>query len=140
MGFALFMARKMSLKAKINDYNLKLMQIENQETRMANRMANVQQGINGFNSAKGLVDSILGYVTLANPAAGLAGKGISALGGGLVNMFQAGQQQAIAAKQKQLDTEKQRLTTLIQKASAELQSVEQAEGQAIKNSTPKYVG
>ena len=37
MGYALFTARKMSLQAKVNQYNLKLMQLANKETELTNK-------------------------------------------------------------------------------------------------------
>ena len=137
MGFALFMARKMSLKAKVNDYNLKLMQLTNLETKLANQQANIQQGANMVGTLTNLAPMI---GAMFGPAGMLAGGVAGKVVGGISDAAMRGQQQALAHKQKMIDTEKQRLTTLIQQASAELQSVEQAEGNAIKSSTPKYVG
>ncbi len=137
MGFALFMARKMSLKAKVNDYNLKLMQLTNLETKLANQQANIQQGANMVGTLTNLAPMI---GAMFGPGGMVAGSVAGKVVGGISDAAMKGQQQALAHKQKMIDTEKQRLTTLIQQASAELQSVEQAEGNAIKSSTPKYVG
>ena len=44
----------------------------------------------------------------------------------------------MAIEQQKLDTEKERINTLLQAAQAELQTVQEAEKQGIKNATPKY--
>ena len=110
MGYALFTARKLTLKKQCNDYNCQLMQYENQKTQLANQSAFLQQYQNAQqqNTTQQGVDA--------------------------ANMYQT----ALAQKEKQIDTVCQRLQTLLQQAQAELQNVEKAEENAIKNSTPKY--
>ena len=49
------------------------------------------------------------------------------------------QETELARQQQELDTEKQRINTLLNAAQNELQQVEKAEESAIKSSTPKYV-
>jgi len=134
MGYALFTARKMSLQAKVNDYNAKLMQLSNEETRLANQTANRQQMKNAIDNGQmvgGMVANMTGH--------GLFGQLIN----GGIDALQSQSDDAYAAqmnaKQKQIDTEKQRLTTLLNAAQNELQQVEKAEESAIKSSTPKYV-
>ena len=138
MGYALFTARKMSLQAKVNQYNLQLMKLSNQETQLANQSALRQKATNAVDSAQ----------NAGAFAASLVGGSIGTLIGGVANFAidsiqnksQEAYQTELAAKQQQIDTEKQRLTTLLNAASNELQQVEKAEGEAIKNSTPSYVG
>ena len=161
MGYALFTARKMSLQAKVNDYNAKLMQLSNEETRLANQTANRQQMRNAQDNAHTVGTQLFqGVGTIGGAIAGLAlggpvgavigavaGKEGTSMATGAGNNLRDGMRKqeddayaaAMNAKQKQIDTEKQRLTTLLNAAQNELQQVEKAEEGAIKNSTPKYV-
>ena len=52
MGYALFTARKMSLQAKVNQYNLKLMQIANKETELTQKTARMQQAHNRIDAGQ----------------------------------------------------------------------------------------
>lgn len=153
MGYALFTARKMSLQAKVNDYNAQLMKISNEETRLANQTAARQQVKNCVDNAQSTGSSVakIGGAILGFATGGLIGASIgSSIGGAVAGIANAGidQGQSMAdeaynaqmtAKQKALDTEKQRITTLLNAAQNELQQVEKAEESAIKNATPKYV-
>lgn len=155
MGYALFTARKMSLQAKVNQYNLKLMQIANKETELTQKTARMQQAHNridaGQNSGSMLAQiggGIAGLVLSGgNPAGAVAGYKLGgALGDGVNTLTDKAQSAArqyqeteLARQQQELDTEKQRINTLLSAAQNELQQVEQAEESAIKSSTPKYV-
>ena len=153
MGYALFTARKMSLQAKINDYSLKLSQISNEQDKLTQQLAAKQQQTNTltnignslgtFGSVGGaVVGGILGGIPGALALGKLGGGLGSAAGTGISNGATASQnmQQAqISAKEKQLDTEKLRIDTLLKKAQQELQSVEKSEETAIQSATPKYL-
>ena len=52
MGYALFTARKMSLQAKVNQYNLQLMQISNKETELTQKTARMQQAHNRIDAGQ----------------------------------------------------------------------------------------
>ena len=153
MGYALFTARKMSLQAKVNQYNLQLMKIENEKTALTEKTARLQRQNNRIDAAQNrgakgasLVGGIIGFA-----CGGVLGAGAgSSIGGGLADLFNGGidqvqkqqqeyQQQELARKQQELDTEKQRIDTLLKQASSELQKVEEAEQSAIEKSAPKYV-
>lgn len=144
MGYALFTARKMSLQAKVNDYNAKLMQISNQEDRLTNQTSAAQQQtnlVNGIANGIGTVGTIAGLIFGGVAGAQAGGTIGSFLGKGISNgasAKQEAQQQRIAQQQKMLDTEKQRINTLLTKAQKELESVEKAEESAIGSATPKY--
>ena len=136
MGFLMFMARKMSLQAKVNDYNARLMEISNKEEQLANRQAAFQQMNNAVTSGVNMMGVLLGGMggMGSQMAMGMGSSLVSQGMNGISNMNQS----MLNAQQKHLDTEKQRLTTLLQKAQAELQQVEKAEESAIKSGTPKY--
>ena len=136
MGFLMFMARKMSLQAKVNDYNARLMEISNKEEQLANRQAALQQMGNAATSMGSMAGGIIGTI-VGGPIGGALGGSLGQMIGGQVGNNNANQSM-LNAQQKHLDTEKQRLTTLLQKAQAELQQVEKAEESAIKSGTPKY--
>ena len=137
MGYALFTARKMSLQSKVNQYNLQLMKLSNEETKLSQQTALRQQVNNSVDSAQ----------SVGSLAAGLFGGGAGSLVSGVANFAidrvqskaDEAYQTQLAAKQQAIDTEKQRLTTLLNAAQAELQNVEKAEGEAIKSSAPQYV-
>ena len=138
MGYALFTARKMSLQAKVNQYNLQLMKLSNQETQLANQAAMRQKANNAIDkgqNAGGLAAGLFGGA-IGNLVGGVANFAIDTMQTKADEVYQT----EMAAKQQAIDTEKQRLTTLLNAASNELQQVEKAEEQAIKNSTPSYVG
>nr|MCR5260956.1 hypothetical protein [Candidatus Gastranaerophilales bacterium] len=128
MGYALFTARKMSLQAKVNDYNAKLMQLSNEETRLANKTAARQQVMNAIDNGQNTGSF------LAKLLGGTSGSLISTGANFLIDGMQSKSDDAYAAqmnaKQKQIDTEKQRLTTLLNAAQQELQQVEKAEESA----------
>lgn len=141
MGYALFTARKMSLQAKVNQYNLKLMQLANKETELTNKTT-LRQTLNNSidkaqstaNLACNIGDLFTGGATSA--VAGVANFAIDTI----QNKSDEAYQTKIAAEQQKIDTEKQRLNTLLNAAQNELQQVEKAEQSAIKSATPQYVG
>ena len=161
MGYALFTARKMSLQAKVNQYNLKLMQIENEKNKITEQTSRLQQKNNRIDAGQqtGAKTASIGGRILGAVAGfalgGVAGVGIgSSLGGAVGDTFGDGankvvdgiqevntqaQQRALAAKDQQLDTERQRLNTLLTAAQAELKTVEEQETKAIESSSPKYM-
>lgn len=153
MGYALFTARKMSLKSKVNQYNLQLMQISNKETELTQKTARLQKRNNRIDAAqnKGSAVAKIGGTVLGGVFGGILGAGIgSSLGEGFSDFANSAidqgqqayteyQETELARQQKELDTEKQRLNTLLSAAQNELQKVEEAEESAIKSATPKYV-
>lgn len=140
MGYALFTARKMSLQAKVNQYNLKLMQLANKENELTNKTA-LRQTINNSvdkaqstaNLACNIGDFFTGGATSA--VAGVANFAIDTI----QNKSDEAYQTQLAAEQQKIDTEKQRINTLLNAAQNELQQVEKAEQSAIKSATPQYV-
>lgn len=153
MGYALFTARKMSLQSKVNQYNLQLMQIANKETELTQKTARLQKRNNRIDAAqnKGSAVAKIGGTVLGGVFGGILGAGIgSSLGEGFSDFANSAidqgqqayteyQETELARQQKELDTEKQRLNTLLSAAQNELQKVEEAEESAIKSATPKYV-
>lgn len=141
MGYALFTARKMSLQAKVNQYNLKLMQLANKETELTNKTTlrqtlnnSVDKAQSTANLACNIGDLFTGGATSA--VAGVANFAIDTIQSKSDEAYQT----KIAAEQQKIDTEKQRLNTLLNAAQNELQQVEKAEQSAIKSATPQYVG
>lgn len=153
MGYALFTARKMSLQSKVNQYNLQLMQIANKETELTQKTARLQKRNNRIDAAqnKGSAVAKIGGTVLGGVFGGVLGAGIgSSLGEGFGDLANSAidkgqqayteyQETELARQQQELDTEKQRINTLLSAAQNELQQVEKAEDSAIKSATPKYV-
>ena len=127
--------------------------VVNEETKLANQSALRQKmrnaADNGQNTGSvlakvggGIIGLALGGV--AGAALGYkAGDGVSTIANAVIDGAQSKADDAYAAqmnaKQKAIDTEKQRLNTLLNAAQNELQQVEKAEESAIKSATPKYV-
>lgn len=136
MGYALFTARKLSLTSRVNQLNAQLMQVSQQQMNLANTYS-AQQMIGSMNQSTSISD-----------AASLFQNGeISS------DMYRAKVEQAnadatkenaqlsaIASQQNALDLQRETLETQLTAASKELESVEKAEQDAIKNATPSYVG
>ena len=153
MGYALFTARKMSLQSKVNQYNLQLMQIANKETELTQKTARLQKRNNRIDAAqnKGSAVAKIGGTIVGGVFGGILGAGIgSSLGEGFGDLANSAidkgqqayteyQETELARQQQELDTEKQRINTLLNAAQNELQQVEKAEESAIKSSTPQYV-
>ena len=153
MGYALFTARKMSLQAKVNQYNLQLMKISDKENQLTQKTAALQQRNNKIDAAqnKGSMFAKIGGTLVGAAFGGIGGAMVgSELGGGFGKVANAAvdkgqqayteyQQNELSRQQTELDTEKQRINTLLTKAQYELQQVEQSEESAIKSATPKYV-
>ena len=153
MGYALFTARKMSLQAKVNQYNLQLMKLSDKENQLTQKTAALQQRNNRIDAAQNkaqfaskmggaLVGGVLGGVLgigIGSDLGGAIGSGINKITDKGQQAFTEYQQNELAREQTALDTEKQRLNTLLTKAQNELSQVEKAEESAIKNATPKYV-
>lgn len=154
MGYALFLARKMSLQTKKNNYNMQLMQLNREQERITNQVAQNRQKNNKIDAAQSTGSSVLGVVgtvggfLLGGPIGAGIGSAIASGVGNIANKAidqgQEAEQQMneaqLTAKQNQLDTEKARLETLIQAADAELKNIDQSMKSAIENSTPSYVG
>ena len=151
MGYALFTARKMSLQAKVNQYNLQLMKLSDKENQLTQKTAALQNRNNAITAAQNrgeffskiggaVVGTVIGLgPVLGSEAGGAIGKGISKVGKAGQQAFTEYQQNEIAREQTAIDTEKNRLNTLLTKAQNELSQVEKSEESAIKNATPKYV-
>ena len=149
MGYALFTARKMSLQAKVNQYNLKLMQIENEKTKITEQTSRLQQKNNRIDAGQqtgaktaSIGGRVLGAVAgfaLGGVVGDTFGDGVNKVVDGVQEVNTQAQQRALAAKDQQLDTERQRLNTLLTAAQSELKTVEEQETQAIQKSSPKYM-
>ena len=153
MGYALFTARKMSLQAKVNQYNLQLMKISDKENQLTQKTAALQQRNNKIDAAqnKASMFAKIGGTLVGAVFGGIGGAMVgSELGGGFGKVANAAvdkgqqayteyQQNELSRQQTELDTEKQRINTLLTKAQYELQQVEKSEESAIKSATPKYV-
>ena len=142
MGYALFTARKMSLQAKVNQYNLKLMQIANKENELTNKTAARQAVNNAVDKAQSIGtlacnigDTFTGGTGALSTAASLINPAIDAGQNKSDEVYQT----QLAAEQQKLDTEKQRINTLLTAAQKELTDVEKLEQTAIEKSSPKYV-
>lgn len=136
MGYALFTARKLSLTSRVNQLNSQLMQISQQQMNLANSYS-AQQMIGSMNQSSSISD-----------AASLFQQGEISSDIYRAKVDQANadatkenaQLSAIAAQQNALDLQRETLETQLTAASKELESVEKAEQDAIKNATPSYVG
>ena len=140
MGYALFTARKMSLQAKVNQYNLKLMQLANKENELTNKTSlrqTINNSVDKAQSTANLACSIGDFFTggAASAVAGVANFAIDTV----QNNSDEAYQTQLAAEQQKIDTEKQRINTLLNAAQNELQQVEKAEQSAIKSATPQCV-
>ena len=154
MGYALFLARKLSLQTKKNNYNMQLMQLNREQERLTNQIAQNRQKNNKIDAAQSMGQTLLQIGGTAAGAyfGGLTGAQMgSELGSyagkfvnGAIDQGQEAQQQIqeaqLTAKQNEIDTEKARLETLIQAADDELKQINQSMKSAIENSTPSYVG
>ena len=138
MGYALFTARKMSLQSKVNQYNLQLMQIANRETELTQKTARLQKRNNRIDAAqnKGSAVAKIGGTVLGGVFGGILGAGIgSSLGEGFGDFANCAidkgqqayteyQETELARQQQELDTEKQRINTLLSAAQNELQQLQ----------------
>ena len=154
MGYALFTARIMSLQAQKNQYNLKLIQLNDKQNELTNkttRMQNKNNKIDATQNKASLAGSAIGTIggfILGGPAGAaignLAGNAITSLVNGGIDAGQESakkyEQAELARQQQEIDTEKQRLETLLQAADQELQELKNQQKTAIKNATPSYVG
>lgn len=154
MGYALFTARKMSLQSKINNYNLQLIKLNNKQDQLTNKSAAHTQKNNNINAAQNtgstvakVGGTIAGFL-LGGPIGAMAGNAIGSVGSKVINAgVDKGQemsdevfQNKMAAEQSQLDTEKIRIETLLKAAEKELTKLDEQEDNAIKRSTPNFVG
>lgn len=140
MGYALFTARKLSLQAKVNQYNLQLMQLANKETQLTNKTAlrqKVNDSVDKAQSTANLACSIGDFFTggASSAVAGVANFAIDTVQSKSDEAYQT----QLAAEQQKIDTEKERINTLLNAANQELSDVKKAEESAIKNASPKYV-
>lgn len=136
MGYALFTARKLNLTTRVNQLNAQLMSISQQQMDLANQQS-------AYESAYSL-RSATAYSQLASDyAAGTIDEKAFEAGKAQQSVFSTqsdAQIQALASKQNALDIQRESLETQLNAAQSDLESVEKAEGDAIKNATPGYVG
>lgn len=153
MGYALFTARKLSLQAKVNNYNLQLTKIQNEQDKLTQKIAR-QQGKNDAidaaqtkgKGAGSVIGGVLGFA-LGGVVGSAIGSTIGKIGGSIVNAAidkrqekdTENSQENLAIQQQKLDREKGRIETLLKAADTELHKVEDAETKAIERSTAKYV-
>lgn len=140
MGYALFTARKLSLQSKVNQYNLQLMQLENKQNQLTNKTAlrqKVNDSVDKAQSTANLACSIGDFFTggAASAVAGVANFAIDTVQSKSDEAYQT----QLAAEQQKIDTEKERITTLLNAANVELNNVKKAEQSAIEKSSPQYV-
>ena len=141
MGYALFFARKLSLTARVNQMNAQLMMVSNEQMRLTDQIASKQQAANMANNNKKL-SAISDYKSALDKGTDEA-------------KAKAAYEEAMAKsdndkttsdldimglqmKVDSLDLRRKYLETQLNVAQQELESVEKAEENAIKASTPKY--
>ena len=149
MGYALFTARKMSLQSNINNYNAQLTRITDKLNEITNKTAANAQKKNAADAAQANATTVANFAgDIAGFATGLPIGEVCEFATAKMNQGidaaqefeQQMEQNQLTAEQNRLDTERIRIETLLKAANVELQNINQAEDNAIKNATPSYVG
>lgn len=163
MGYALFTARKLMLQTRLNQMNYRLMILSQQQQDMTQQTAGIQM----MNSFRASQNSIFAYNEYDKAKAALS-TGTMIKDGQSVPVDQAYidtktkdlqdtlnhqlndlqlqskedtlRLQTTATVGNQIDLEMKKLDSQIKETTAEMESVEKAEEQAIKASAPKYGG
>lgn len=153
MGYALFTARKLSLTSRVNQMNAQLMKISQQQMNLANEISKKEQANNlalssknnqalsVFQSAVSGLDAS-GDSNVYNKAFTEAQNAYnSALSQNTVDSTMSDADiDALRDQDNMLDLQRESLETQLTAAQEELNAVKKAEGEAIKNATPTYVG
>ena len=141
MGYALFFARKLSLTARVNQMNAQLMMVSNEQMRLTDQIASKQQAANmSNNNAK--MKAISTYKSALDQGTDEA-KAKAAYEEAMAKSDNDKSTSdldimGLQMKVDSLDLRRKYLETQLNVAQQELESVEKAEENAIKASTPKY--
>jgi len=168
MGYALFANRKIYYVNLVNEIQMQLDSIAQQKQNLLNFNASISDGHVTLDEALSDPLNFSSYKNFMTMAEQKTAESIGFLAGDAIasKKSQTGQepsaeeknyitQQArnqlyrefakdysklLAAQENQLDMQQKRLETKLTAAQQQLQAVEQAEGQAIQQATPKYSG
>ena len=167
MGYALFTCRKIYYVNMINNLNAQLDNIAQQKQALLNLSANIADGkvtvdelasdpsnLNNYlsfiegsdaykNSEQGAGDvtgTIGGFMSGKEYSEQDAAAIAQLLDESLGTEYAKAQTKKLVANENQLDMQQKRLETKLTAAQRQLEAVEQAEAQAVQNSTPKYAG
>ncbi len=167
MGYSLFTCRKIYYCHMISEINRQLDQICMEKQNLMTLAANISDGKitvdelasdpMNFNNYMGFIE---GSEAFKQSEEG-AGNAVSAIGGFLTGKEYSEQDAAaiaqlldeslgseyakvqsrkLTAEENKLELQQKRLETKLTAAQNQLQAIEQAEGRAIQNATPKYAG
>lgn len=164
--YAMFTARKLMLTARINNLSLRLMLLAQKQNDIMTYGANIADGTISMEEAANSPSSIFNRQILytQQTTAGATAQATQQLNAYLAtnpnntasvapnpqdpvyaSFYQQAlkdaaqvEQQKIAVIENQIDQERLKIETQLKAAQAELESVEKAEDQGIKNSAPKY--
>lgn len=170
MGYALFANRKIYYTNLVNTLQSKLDNIMQQKQSMLNFSANIADGkvtvdeiagdATNFNNYAEYLQGADAYINTADSEGGAA-TSIGEIGSmaaeqnnseeylaSIAEMLNQSVNEAyskqynkkLEALENQLDMQQKKIETQLSVAQSQLQAVEQAEGQAIQNATPKYNG
>ena len=153
MGYAIFSARKIMLSTRINNLQFRLMALSQQKQNLAQLSSSMQQYFGnismmlgsgygmGMGLMNGLANSVFGMF-MGNSANNIFGSM------GYNNQIAAAQQmlgmqsqamlKPVAAQENMIDNEMKTIETQLKAAQAEIEQVEKAEDNAIKQSAPKF--
>ena len=167
MGYALFASRKIYYVNMINNLNNQLDNILQTKQSLMTLSANIADGkitIDEIASDPANLNNYLGFIqgstafkesdqgsgdTVGTISGFLTGKEYSPqevaalsqlLDQSLGAEYAKQQQKRLLPEESQLDMQQKRIETKLAAAQQQLQAVEQAEGQAIQQSTPKFAG
>ena len=145
MGYALFTARKLSLTTRLNQCNANLMMVSQQCMNITNSIyakqvqANKETATANAAAYKQYEKAIVGEnVTDAQKATAQATLQTALAKVQEKSTMKTLEIQQLNTQQTALDLQKQRLETELNAYSEELNKVKDAEGNAIKNSAPKF--
>ena len=167
MGYALFTCRKIYYVNMINNLNAQLDNIMQQKQSLMSLSANIADGkvsVDEIASDPGNLNNYLSFMQGSDAFKKSdqgSGNVVSTVGGFLTGKEYSEQDAAaiaqlldeslgtdyakaetkkLVAAENQLDMQQKRLETKLTAAQRQLEAIEQAEGQAIQSSTPKYAG
>ena len=145
MGYALFAQRKVVLDGRLNAAQLQQTQKSNEQYLLATESLGLSQQMTSQTAAQSGELAEL-YKKLSETESSSGRDSIN-------NLIQQKQQEfkqenaaidaqiyEVSAKEAAIEMEVKRLDTMVTALQQQLEAVEQAEGQAIKNATPKYNG
>lgn len=153
MGYALFTARKLMLQNRLNQFNYRMMMLQQQRNQVVDQASNMEI----MNSMRSTVNNIFAYDQTSKLYDNMLGSGnqtdiqgqmaklqndlqTNLLKNQLTAQSDAMKLKSVQAVENQIDMEMKKLETQVKETTAEMESVEKAEENAIKQSSPKYGG